>query len=109
MPPNNTMRFVVDAEQSSAVHSALPLPHLSSLAAQSVEISREAVCKACSSTVQDVMDVLSSLPKSKNAAKITEVKFTLMLNAGGEVSIMSLAKGHLSGATGFEFTIRFED
>jgi hypothetical protein len=106
MEKKNTIRFIVDSEVPSNARSALPLPQFSSIATQSVEITREAACKSFGTAIQDVMEILSTVPSSTHAARVIEVKFTLTINVGGEVSIVSLAKGQLSGATGLEFTIR---
>jgi len=102
---DNLVRFIVDADAPTTMHSALPLPPIG---AKSVQVSGEAISRACTSAVRSIMQAISAIPRQVRTARMTQVKFTLAVDAAGEVSIASLVHGRLGGSTGLEFTIQLD-
>jgi hypothetical protein len=100
---------MVDSQPTPETRGMLPIPQLQALSGEIVELGKEAIRDSIGNALSDVMEILSSIPLQKGLLSVSEVKFTMTLDARGEVSILSLAKGSLSGSTGFQFTIQITE
>jgi hypothetical protein len=103
------LRLMVDSQPTPETRGMLPIPQLQALSGEIVELGKEAIRDSIGNALSDVMEILSSIPLQKGLLSVSEVKFTMTLDARGEVSILSLAKGSLSGSTGFQFTIQITE
>lgn len=101
----NTIKFLVDEEEVT-IKGALPLSGLDGMSQRVIELSGEAIQKSMTSTLNGVLKMVSKADIESETHYIAETKFNVVLNASGEVSIVSLAKGAVTSGVGMEFTIK---
>jgi len=98
------IRFMVD-EESPKQLSAFPVPGLDGIGHRVVEVGSDIIKKSVDTTLQGILELLSSVTTETSEHVVSEVSFSLAFDASGEVSVISLAKGTLKGSTGIQFKI----
>ena len=98
------LRFLVDEEEIK-VKSALPIPGLEEATQAVVEISGNVLKKNLDNMLRNIFELIDTVTMENEAYFVSETRFSLVFDAEGEISIVSLAKGSLKGQTGLEFTI----
>lgn len=102
-----SIRLLVDAPEGAAKGSNFGLPQgIGAVSQKIVEVGGEAFRSSVASIVSSVAEALEGVDLSGKAYELGDAKFVISFDAGGEVSIISLAKGSVSGKTGIEVTIR---
>ena len=99
------IRFLID-EEAPKMKSALSVSGLDAMGQRVVELSSEVIQKSIDGTLQNILGLLSAVTAETPTHTVSEVRFSLTLDASGEVSVVSLAKGTLKGSAGLEFTIK---
>lgn len=75
------------------------------LRSRSIDLPTRTLANAVGKLLTSVYAVLSQTPLDTEQFEVTEVAFTLTVDAAGEVSLVSLAKGTLSQQSGLSFKI----
>lgn len=100
---DQSIRFRVDAPIPENVAQALPLKNeLLQLNETILDLGIDEFGRKISDAVKKVQKAFAGLEDVAGSFKVSEVTFSLSLDAGGEVSILSLAKGSLNGSAGIE-------
>lgn len=100
---NESIRFLVDAPIPEKAAYALPSKEsFLQMRELALDLPMEEVSAKVSSAVEKVQKVFSGLANLAGPFEVSEVTFSLSFDAGGEVSILSLAKGNLSASAGIE-------
>jgi hypothetical protein len=100
------MKIIVDSQVPQA-NSSLALPKLEKISSQIIDVGTDVLKTKFQETINDITEVLSNVKMPNDKCKISEAKFTLTFSASGEVALMSIIKGSLSGSSGIEFTVTF--
>ena len=100
------MKIIVD-QPAPETKSSLPLPGIDKISTQIIDVGSDIIKKRFHEMINDITEVLSSLKMHNEKCKISEAKFTLTFSTSGEVALMSIVKGGLSGTSGIEFTVTF--
>jgi hypothetical protein len=103
MSSEKVIRFVVDDPGAPQVRSAFP--GFDQTAAKIVELGMSQLQKSTSDALESVYSLLHAIPLESGAFGVDTIRFTLRVDASGEVSIVSLAKGSLGTQAGIEVTI----
>ena len=101
------MKILVDNNEFPIGKSAFNPGVPGTIASKSIELSNEALKNTVQKAVTDLTAVLSEVKADQGRCKISEIKFSLSITAGGEAALLSVVKGSLSGTTGIEFTLSF--
>jgi hypothetical protein len=101
---SENLRVLVD-DDAPKIKGALPLPGLESLSQRVVELSGDALRASINGALQNVLSVISDVTQESESHVVSQVSFSLMFDASGEVSLVSLAKGSVKGSSGLQFTI----
>lgn len=104
--PLNIMKIIVD-QQIPETKSSLPLPNFEKISTRIIDVGSDVIKSKFQETISDITEILANVKMSNEKCKISEAKFTLTFSASGEVALMSIAKGALSGTSGIEFTVTF--
>jgi hypothetical protein len=72
---------------------------------RSINLPTRTLANAVGKLLTSVYTILSQTPLDTEQFEVTEVAFTLTVDAEGEVSLVSLAKGTLSEQSGLSFRI----
>ena len=100
------LRFLVDNEATvRKIKGALPIPNLGDMSRKIVEISTDAVAESVAHAVSKFYTILERMPEDRHGYKLTSIRFSLVMDASGEIAILSAVKGGLSGHSGLEFTV----
>lgn len=97
---------ILVTDEKPNIKSSLPFPGMEEISQRVVEIGRDAIAKNLEKAIGNVLDLLSSIRTENESHQVSETKFSLIFDATGEVSIVSLAKGSVKGSSGLEFTIK---
>ncbi|WP_286920581.1 Pepco domain-containing protein [Flavobacterium sp. UBA4197] len=100
------MKIIVD-QQIPETKSSLPLPNFEKISTRIIDVGSDVIKSKFQETISDITEILANVKMSNEKCKISEAKFTLTFSASGEVALMSIAKGALSGTSGIEFTVTF--
>jgi hypothetical protein len=103
---DDKLRFLVDDEPiAPKIKGALPLPNLGDMSRKVVEISTDGVAESVARAVSKFYTIIQRMPEDCPGYKLESIRFSLVIDASGEIAILSAVKGGLSGHTGLEFTI----
>jgi hypothetical protein len=103
-----TLRFVVDdVTPEPKIKGALPLPFptASDISAKIVELGTDVVAASITSTLNTIYAIISGLPEAPRGHEVSEIRFKLLVDARGDISVLSAVKGGVTGQSGIEFTI----
>lgn len=102
----DALRFIVDDEVTQPrIKGALPLPAMGEAGAKVIELGTDAVASGVSAALSTIYKIIEVLPSAPEGHELSEIKFKLIIDARGEISILSAVKGGLSGQSGIEFTL----
>ena len=82
------------------------LPRSSEVGSHLISLAAESMKNSIAGTVQSIIDAISEVQPTSCAYDVDQVKFTLAFDANGEVGLMSVVKGGLSGKTGIELVLK---
>jgi hypothetical protein len=102
-----SIRLLVDGDDVASAKGAFGLPPgIGTVPQKVLELSASAFQQSLKAVLSSVADALDGLDLSSRDYALADVKFCIAFDAGGEVSIVSLAKASLSGKTGIEVTLK---
>jgi len=97
--------IAVNSEELKASPNVKDLIKKAKASISSVEIDSAILQDSLSETYGNLMDVITETINRHNT-KPSEIKFTLSIQSGGEVSVVSLVNANQKSITGIEFTIK---
>jgi len=99
------LKLLVDDPEKFEIKGALPTQNIYEIFQRTVDIGLEELENRVNESLERVLNLLSRATLESNDYEVNSVRFTLRIDASGEVSLVSLAKGSLGGQTGLEFTL----
>lgn len=103
MAKEQSIRILVDDFEEIKVKGALP--GVAKAAYKAVDISAESLNTRVKKMLEQVFSLLSNMSLQTEDFEVDKIRFVLHIDASGEVSLVSLAKGSLGVKSGLEFTI----
>jgi hypothetical protein len=70
-----------------------------------IDIDADHVQKNLDATIRSLFSILAKSTLESNDFRVERIDFTLNINASGEVSLLSIAKGSIGSQAGLTFTI----
>jgi hypothetical protein len=106
MSSNKKLRITVDTATQENVMGANPFDLGGAVSRKVVTVSADKVRREISKALSTVDEVLKNASRSAKDFDLSEVSFTLGLEASGEVSLLSLASGSVGASSGLQFTFK---
>ena len=105
MEHQRSLRFLVDSFSTPDLRETLPPSDFGIPARTAVDVALDALKSSLRPTIAKVLDLFADTPSESGPFEVTSISFQLSVEATGEVSIVSIAKGSLTGHTGIEVTV----
>ncbi|HEU0047537.1 MAG TPA: hypothetical protein VFQ43_08030 [Nitrososphaera sp.] len=99
------LRFIVDDVRKVHAKGMLPGPDLTGVGSKIVDLGVDTVTQNLATLLGSVLTAVSSCPVENDKWNVETVRFTVAMTGAGEVSIISVVRGEISGETGLEFTL----
>ena len=99
------IRIFVDDLVQTEIKGVLSVPELKTVLYKMVDIDFTVLQQNIGNLLNGILAILSNSTSQSEDFEIQSVNFTVNINASGEVSLVSLAKGAIAGQTGIGFTI----
>jgi len=103
MTGQKKIRILVDDLDEIEMKSALP--GLAGAYRRAVDVELDKLKNNVNSTLDGIFSLLSNVTLETKDFEVDTIRFALHINASGEISLISLAKGSLGVQEGIEFSI----
>lgn len=103
---SNKLKITVDDDGvMPKIKGALPLPPMGDIQTKIVEMSADFVAGGINATLSAIYGMINRLPAPPEGHEVSEICFKLLIDARGEVSLLSAVKGSVAGQSAIEFKI----
>jgi hypothetical protein len=102
----HVIRVLVDDLPAGAKAARAPLESIIARSVgRTIEIGTEALAKELCTAFGNVASIVSQLPQPVEPLKLDSVTFTLAIDTGGKVSLLSAVGGSVAARVGLTFTL----
>lgn len=88
-----------------ALMSRRMIPRAGAVGGNVLSMTTDVLNQQVGDALKAISDSVSSVEFLKSPFAVTEVRFTLAIDASGEIGLLSAARGSMSGGAGLEFTL----